>query len=54
MGCHVTSVFAGVSPSGVIVFIQTVVVVVVVGSEAILLRLPLFFQAEGYAELRSD
>lgn len=48
-----TSVFAGVSPSGVILFIQ-IVVVVVVGSEAILLRLPLFFQAEGYAELRSD
>lgn len=53
MGRHVTSVFAGVSPSGVIVFIQ-IVFVVVVGSEAILLRLPLFFQAEGYAELRSD
>lgn len=52
MGCHVTSVFAGVSPSGAILFIQ--IVVVVVGSEAILLRLPLFFQAEGYAELRSD
>lgn len=53
LGRHVTSVFAGVSPSGVILFIQ-IVVVVVVGSEAILLRLPLFFQAEGYAELRSD
>lgn len=52
MGCHVTSVFAGVCPSGVILFIK--IVVVAVGSEAILLRLPLFFQVEGCAELRSD
>lgn len=53
LGCHVISVFAGVCPSGVILFIK-IVVVVVVGTGAILLRLSLFIQVEGYAEFRSD
>lgn len=47
-----TSVFAGVCPSGVILFIK--IVVGGGGSEAILLRLLLFFQVEGCAEIRSD